>query len=44
MAFHFTFRSPDRTLRDAEVDEAVERIRVALKTELGVVRRGADDE
>jgi phenylalanyl-tRNA synthetase beta chain len=44
VAFHFTFRSPDRTLRDAEVDEAVERIRVALKTELGVVRRGADDE
>jgi phenylalanyl-tRNA synthetase beta chain len=44
VAFHFSFRSPERTLRDTEVDEAAERIRVALKTELGVVRRGADDE
>ncbi|NNG16120.1 MAG: phenylalanine--tRNA ligase subunit beta [Gemmatimonadales bacterium] len=44
VAFHFSFRSPERTLRDSEVDEAAERIRVALKTELGIVRRGADDE
>jgi phenylalanyl-tRNA synthetase beta subunit len=35
------FRDPARTLRDAEVDGAVEQILVALRSELGVERRQA---
>ena len=42
VAFHLSFRSPERTLRDAEVDQAVERIRLAVKDSLGIVRRGED--
>jgi len=35
LAFALIFRSPDRTLRDAEVDERLTRIRMILTTELG---------
>jgi phenylalanyl-tRNA synthetase beta subunit len=35
------FRAPDRTLRDAEVDQAETRLLAALEDELGVRRRAA---
>ncbi len=41
VAFRLTFRSPDRTLRDAEVDQAETRLLAALAEELGVRRRDA---
>jgi phenylalanyl-tRNA synthetase beta chain len=37
--FRLTFRAPDRTLRDREVDEAERRLLAALQAELGVRRR-----
>jgi phenylalanyl-tRNA synthetase beta chain len=37
--FRLTFRTPDRTLRDREVDEAERRLLQALEAELGVRRR-----
>ncbi|MGH7631128.1 MAG: phenylalanine--tRNA ligase subunit beta [Gemmatimonadales bacterium] len=37
--FRLTFRAPDRTLRDREVDEAEGRLLQALEAELGVKRR-----
>ena len=42
VAFRLVFRAPDRTLRDAEVDEAEARLLAALEKDLGVRRRGAD--
>ncbi|HEX5718592.1 MAG TPA: hypothetical protein VF179_20700, partial [Thermoanaerobaculia bacterium] len=39
VAFRLTFRAPDRTLRDSEVDEVEARILAMLKTELGIIRR-----
>lgn len=39
--FRLTFRAPDRTLRDAEVDEAERRLLASLERELGVRRRDA---
>ena len=36
VAFRLTFRAPDRTLRDAEVDQAETRLLAALAEELGV--------
>jgi phenylalanyl-tRNA synthetase beta chain len=39
--FRLTFRAPDRTLRDAEVDESEQRVLAALERELGVRRREA---
>jgi phenylalanyl-tRNA synthetase beta chain len=42
VAFRLVFRAPDRTLRDAEVDQAETRLLAALGDELGVRRRGAD--
>ncbi len=39
VAFRLTFRAPDRTLRDNEVDEAETRILAALAAELGIQRR-----
>jgi phenylalanyl-tRNA synthetase beta chain len=39
--FRLTFRAPDRTLHDAEVDEAERRVLAALDRELGVRRREA---
>jgi phenylalanyl-tRNA synthetase beta chain len=42
VAFRLVFRAPDRTLRDAEVDQAETRLLAALADELGVRRRGAD--
>jgi phenylalanyl-tRNA synthetase beta chain len=39
VAFQLTFRAPDRTLRDSEVDEVEARMLAMLKTELGIVRR-----
>ena len=41
VAFRLTFRAPDRTLRDADVDQAEGRILTALSQELGVRRRDA---
>jgi phenylalanyl-tRNA synthetase beta chain len=41
LAWRLSFRAPDRTLRDAEVDEAIARVLGALKERLGVVRREA---
>ncbi|MDQ3136580.1 MAG: hypothetical protein M3Q93_03215, partial [Gemmatimonadota bacterium] len=39
VAFRLTFRTPGRTLRDSEVDDAESRLLAALATELGVERR-----
>ncbi|MDH3498035.1 MAG: phenylalanine--tRNA ligase subunit beta [Gemmatimonadota bacterium] len=39
VAWRLVFRDPERTLRDADVDHAVETILVALRSELGVERR-----
>jgi phenylalanyl-tRNA synthetase beta subunit len=39
VAIRLTFRLAERTLRDAEVDEAVQRIRAALEQTLGVFLR-----
>jgi phenylalanyl-tRNA synthetase beta chain len=39
VAFRLTFRAPDRTLRDSEVEESEVRILAALGTELGIQRR-----
>jgi phenylalanyl-tRNA synthetase beta chain len=41
VAFRLTFRAPDRTLRDAEVDQAEARLLAALVEELQVRRRDA---
>lgn len=41
VAWRLRFRSPERTLRDEEVDRVVDRILTALKERLGVVRREA---
>ncbi len=39
VAFRLTFRAPDRTLRDSEVDEAEARLLAALAQELRIQRR-----
>jgi phenylalanyl-tRNA synthetase beta chain len=39
VAFRLTFRAPDRTLRDSEVDEAEARLLAPLAAELGIQRR-----
>ena len=41
VAFRLTFRAPDRTLRDGEVDEAESRLLATLARELGIQRRDA---
>jgi phenylalanyl-tRNA synthetase beta chain len=41
VAFRLTFRAPDRTLRDAEVDTIEARMLAALASELGIKRRDA---
>lgn len=41
LAFHLVFRAPDRTLRDRDVDGAMNRIRAALESELGVTVRAS---
>jgi phenylalanyl-tRNA synthetase beta chain len=41
VAFRLTFRAPDRTLRDTEVDEVETRLLAALSNELGIRRRDA---
>jgi phenylalanyl-tRNA synthetase beta chain len=41
VAFRLTFRAPDRTLRDAEVDAAEARLLDALAADLAVRRRDA---
>jgi phenylalanyl-tRNA synthetase beta chain len=41
VAFRLTFRAPDRTLRDTQVDEAETRLLAALASELGIERRDA---
>ena len=39
VAFRLTFRAPDRTLRDAEIDGIERRLLEALASELGIQRR-----
>ena len=39
VAFRLSFRAPDRTLRDSEVDEVEARLLAALAEELGIQRR-----
>ena len=39
LAIRLTFRAPDRTLRDEEIDAAVGRVRTALERTLGVILR-----
>ena len=41
VAVRLTFRAPDRTLTDAEVDQAVGRLRTSLERELDVTLRSA---
>jgi phenylalanyl-tRNA synthetase beta chain len=41
VAFRLTFRAPDRTLRDSEIDAIEGRMLAALAAELGVQRRDA---
>jgi phenylalanyl-tRNA synthetase beta chain len=41
VAFRLTFRAPDRTLRDSEVDDIENRLLAALSNELGIRRRDA---
>jgi phenylalanyl-tRNA synthetase beta chain len=41
VAFRITFRAPDRTLRDAEIDEIEHRLLSALDSELRIQRRDA---
>jgi phenylalanyl-tRNA synthetase beta chain len=41
VAFRLTFRAPDRTLRDSEVDAVEARMLTALSGELGIQRRDA---
>ncbi|HET6579778.1 MAG TPA: hypothetical protein VFG66_15765, partial [Gemmatimonadales bacterium] len=41
VAFRLSFRAPDRTLRDGEVDEAESRLLATLARELGIQRRDA---
>ena len=40
LAYHLRFRSPDRTLKDKQVDKAVSGILARLKEELSVEQRG----
>jgi phenylalanyl-tRNA synthetase beta chain len=41
VAFRLTFRAPDRTLRDSEIDSLETRMLTALSAELGIQRREA---
>jgi phenylalanyl-tRNA synthetase beta chain len=41
VAFRLTFRAPDRTLRDTEIDALENRLLAALSAELGIQRRDA---
>ena len=41
VTFRLTFRAPDRTLRDADVDAIESQVLGALERELGLARRGA---
>jgi phenylalanyl-tRNA synthetase beta chain len=41
VAFRLTFRAPDRTLRDTEVDAIEQRMLAGLNSELGIQRRDA---
>ena len=41
VAFRLTFRAPDRTLRDSEIDVIEARMLSALQAELGIQRRAA---
>ena len=42
VAFRLTFRDPERTLRDAEVDKAFRRILQAVQQQVGVAPRAVD--
>jgi phenylalanyl-tRNA synthetase beta chain len=42
VAFRLVFRAADRTLRDAEIDQAEARILAALAAELGIQRRDGE--
>jgi phenylalanyl-tRNA synthetase beta chain len=39
VAWRLTFRAPDRTLRDKEIDKTIEKVLKALEEQLGVTRR-----
>ena len=41
VAFRLTFRAPDRTLRDSEIEEVEKRVLAALERELEIQRRDA---
>jgi phenylalanyl-tRNA synthetase beta chain len=41
VAFRLTFRAPDRTLRDSEIEDVEKRVLAALERELGIQRRDA---
>ena len=41
VTFRLTYRAPDRTLRDADVDASETQVLSALERELGLSRRGA---
>lgn len=40
IAYRMRYRAPDRTLRDEEVDQVMERVTTTLREDLGVERRG----
>ncbi len=42
VAFRLTFRDPERTLRDEEVDKAFRRILQAVQQQVGAAPRGVD--
>jgi phenylalanyl-tRNA synthetase beta subunit len=42
VAFRLTFRDPERTLRDKEVDKAFRRILQAVQKQVGVAPREVD--
>ena len=42
LAYTLRFRAPDRTLTDAEADDAMSRITAAVRSGLGALVRGAD--
>lgn len=43
VAFRLTFRDPERTLRDRDVDKAMTRVLRAVERQAGVVRRTTED-
>jgi phenylalanyl-tRNA synthetase beta chain len=42
LAYTLRFRAPDRTLTDAEADDAMSTITASVRSRLGALVRGAD--